>query len=547
MHFLAAPRLGRLALPLAGVAAALALTADADARSTHQPKVDIEFDDGRLKIEGTDAPDKLILRVPAAHPHLLQVDVGDDGRPEAAIRLSKVRSIKVEAEGGHDLVRIDDLPGVTLPLTTMEGGGGNDTLLGGRGVERMLGDGGNDLADGNAGNDAARMGSGDDVFRWDPGDGSDVVEGQSGRDELLFNGANAAEQFSVSANGHRVRYLRDVANITMDLDDVERITTNALGGTDTMTVNDVTGTDLTEITTDYAGAIGGTAGDGAVDRLVVNGTEGADLIDITGDATSTTVSGLKALIRARTTEAQDVLAVNALGGNDKVNASTLPDESMTLAQDGGAGNDELLGGSGVEVQTGGAGHDLVDGNRGNDTGLLGAGDDVFRWDPGDGNDTIEGQDGTDEMLFNGAGIAENIDISANGGRVRFFRDIAAVLMDLNDTERVRFNALGGPDNVVVHDLSGTDAKRIETDLAGALGGATGDGALDRVTVEGTNGNDHMTVVGSNGSATLSGLAAVVALTRAEPADILDVKGLGGADALNSGGLAPGTVDLRFAD
>ena len=52
------------------------------------------------------------------------------------------------------------------------------------------------------------------------------------------------------------------------------------------------------------------------------------------------------------------------------------------------------------------------GDNGNDVALMGAGDDVFQWNPGDGNDTIEGQDGSDTMLFFGANIAENIDIVA---------------------------------------------------------------------------------------------------------------------------------------
>jgi Ca2+-binding RTX toxin-like protein len=33
-------------------------------------------------------------------------------------------------------------------------------------------------------------GPGDDTFVWNPGDGSDTIEGQSGQDTLLFNGAN---------------------------------------------------------------------------------------------------------------------------------------------------------------------------------------------------------------------------------------------------------------------------------------------------------------------------------------------------------------------
>src|SRR5262245_6104018 len=46
--------------------------------------------------------------------------------------------------------------------------------------------------------------------------------------------------------------------------------------------------------------------------------------------------------------------------------------------------------------------------------------------------------------------------STNGGRVRFFRDIASVTMDLNGVERIDFHALGGADNIVINDLSGTD-------------------------------------------------------------------------------------------
>jgi hypothetical protein len=42
------------------------------------------------------------------------------------------------------------------------------------------------------------------TFVWDPGDGSDIVEGQSGTDTLLFNGAAGAEIFAASSNGGRL-------------------------------------------------------------------------------------------------------------------------------------------------------------------------------------------------------------------------------------------------------------------------------------------------------------------------------------------------------
>ena len=45
---------------------------------------------------------------------------------------------------------------------------------------------------------------------------------------------------------------------------------------------------------------------------------------------------------------------------------------------------------------------------------------------------------------------------ATGERALFTRDIANVVMDLNDVEAIDFNALGGADKFVVNDLSGTD-------------------------------------------------------------------------------------------
>ena len=62
--------------------------------------------------------------------------------------------------------------------------------------------------------------------------------------------------------------------------------------------------------------------------------------------------------------------------------------------------------------------------------MLGAGDDTFVWNPGDGSDTVDGQAGSDTLLFNGANVNENIDISANGAHARLFRDVANITMDL---------------------------------------------------------------------------------------------------------------------
>ena len=81
----------------------------------------------------------------------------------------------------------------------------------------------------------------------DPGDGSDVVEGQDGSDTMLFNGANIAERFQLSANGSRLRFTRDIATITMDTDGVETVDLRALAGADTVTVDDLSGTSVTNV------------------------------------------------------------------------------------------------------------------------------------------------------------------------------------------------------------------------------------------------------------------------------------------------------------
>src|SRR6185369_7403215 len=99
--------------------------------------------------------------------------------------------------------------------------------------------------------------------------------------------------------------------------------------------------------------------------------------------------------------------------------------------------------------------------------------------------------------------------AANGGRVRFFRDVASITMDLDDVEHIEFRALGGADAIVVGDLSGTDVTRVDLDLRGPVGG--GDGAADTVTVNATQGADAFGVAGDAGGINVFGLHTTVNL------------------------------------
>jgi Ca2+-binding RTX toxin-like protein len=520
-----------------------AKAANAKAKPKYKkPKVKGHVKKRVLVIIGTSKGETIVLRLKAGNPKRLQVDVGNNGSAEWRFNRNRFNRIVVFAGGGNDVVRIDEANGVftDTEATIISGDSGSDDLRGGSGAERFFGGSGKDAVDGNRADDKAFLGFGDDSFTWDPGDGSDTVEGQAGTDELLFNGAGVAERFDVSANGPRVRFFRDVANITMNLDDVERITTNALGGADSAVVNDMRGTDLKNTVFDLEAAIGGNAGDGQPDSVTVNGTNGNDTVNIAANAGAVDVTGLAAAVKVEHSEAaNDSLIVNALSGTDTVNAGLGLAALIKLAVDGGANNDTINGGDGNDTLRGGAANDAIDGNRGDDTGLLGAGEDSFTWDPGDGSDKVEGEAGTDTLIFNGAGVAENFDFSANGNRLRFFRNVATITMDVDDTERVDLRALGGIDNTVVNDLSATDVKNIELDLETAIGGGAGDGAVDTTTINGSGGNDAITIAPNAGAVDVTGLAAAVKIEHPEAAnDLLNVNGLGGNDTISgSVGLA----------
>jgi Ca2+-binding RTX toxin-like protein len=314
--------------------AASAIKAD---KASHPPKK-AKFKQPKLKhgvltITGTNASDKIALRLKAGKTGILQVDVGDDGSANFSFKRKQIAKIAVNAGAGADRVRIDERNGVFTDRirTRIAGEAGNDTLRGGSGAETLLGGSGNDTIDGNGGKDLALLGAGDDTFVWDPGDGSDTVEGQAGADRMRFNGANVAEHIDLSANGSRLKFSRDVANVTMDTAGVERVDLNAIGGADLVTVNDLSGTGVSAVNVDLAGTLGGASGDGQPDRVVVNGSSGNDAVKVSGDASGVAVSGLSALVALRHQEPGDALAVNGLGGNDTIDASGLAAGSISGA------------------------------------------------------------------------------------------------------------------------------------------------------------------------------------------------------------------------
>src|SRR5215212_3783069 len=131
--------------------------------------------------------------------------------------------------------------------------------------------------------------------------------------------------------------------------------------------------------------------------------------------------------------------------------------------------------------------------------------------------------------------AETATLTANDGRLTFFRVQGNVTMDTNGVETVDDNTLGGTDNVTVDDLSGTDVTQINIDLAGPLG--TGDGAVDNVVINATNGDDDISVAGSGSGVDVTGLATAVSIRHAEATDTLSLNTLAGTDNVLVTGVA----------
>jgi Ca2+-binding RTX toxin-like protein len=271
-------------------------------------------------------------------------------------------NLVVNANGGDDTFTGGNGLGALISLT-VDGGDGNDTITGGDGNDTLIGGGGNDVIIGGRGSDVVLMGAGDDTAVWNPGDGSDVIEGQDGTDRLLFNGSNAAENIDLSANGSRLRLVRDVGGVTMDVDGTELIDVNALGSADTVTVNDLTGTAVTHVGIDLSSPPGSGVGDGQIDNVIVRGTSGDDVITLAGSAADAQVLGLAAQVEVKGLETTDNLTIDAGAGDDVIDGTLL---SFGHTQIGGDGDDVLIGGSGNDTLIGNAGNDLLLGGPGQD-------------------------------------------------------------------------------------------------------------------------------------------------------------------------------------
>ena len=195
-------------------------------------------------------------------------------------------------------------------MAIFNGGPGNELIIGSNQDDTLRGGHGNDTIVGNKGDDIMLGDAGNDRLIWNNGDGSDLMRGGRGYDVTRVNGAvDAGDNFELRGKGGIAEFeRRNLGNFTLNVDDVERFEVNGIGGDDTLTVRDLSATD--------------------VQKVVFLGGRGDDLLNAT-------------------------------------------DAGVSVAAYGGAGHDTLLGSSQDDLLAGGDGNNIYTGGKGADIFVVG--------------------------------------------------------------------------------------------------------------------------------------------------------------------------------
>ncbi|MGD1925036.1 MAG: beta strand repeat-containing protein [Paracoccaceae bacterium] len=367
------------------------------------------------------------------------------------------------SDGGHDVV-VDD------NANTIIGGSGNDTVFLRGGNDSFEAGAGNDRVDLGAGNDTADGGDGLDIlFIGDSNDtltsytvdlasgiatsstgeidqfinfeivtagggadtflgtsGADTVASSGGDDVLILGGGDDVGEAVAGDNRIFGEAGDDSLSGGAGNDTLDGGTGNDTldGGTDTDTIIGGSGNDtLTggkasasspveaqDIQAPVADTFKFAAGDGI--DIITDFDLGVDVIDLQGlgigfvDLNIVDVGGGAQITYDFVTTGQVTLqGISAVGLKE---SDFLLDVSAFPAIVGTFGNDNLLGTSGSDEILALGGSDTVDGGTGNDTFTGGAGADTYRFENGDGIDTItDFEVGTDQIDLRGLGLSYN--------------------------------------------------------------------------------------------------------------------------------------------
>jgi len=297
----------------------------------------------------------------------------------------------------------------------LRGGEGDDLIDGGAGDDILVGDadgqiggsGGNDILVGGAGNDTLVGGGGQDTYLFESGDGIDVIVDAGGEGNRLVFGAGISPKDIVAAVGPNDSL---VIRTGFERDEVQiwNFGTSNLAGShpiDTFEFSDGTIFTYGQLSSAGLSRSGGVGNDhivGTADGDRIYGGEGSDIIQ--GQEGADTLLGEDGGDVLLGGAGNDVLLGGA--GNDVLDGE---DDADVLI--GGAGDDALVGGAGDDVLVGGVGDDQLDGGEGSDT---------YRFNLGDGVDSLfdSGSSADTDTVVFGSGITSgSISLSSQVGQI----------------------------------------------------------------------------------------------------------------------------------
>ena len=366
--------------------------------------------------------------------------------PRSRSSAACIGDVDVRAGRGDDMVLIDETAGVCGAVHRHDP---DDDQRAGRprppprrpGAEDFRGGRGNDVVDGNRGNDTAALGADDDEFIWDPGDGSDTIEGRRRvRPDDVQRRRPATRRSPPSTTVAACASPRNVGNIVMDTDGrrAGRPSTPS-GGSDFVEIDDLARTGVKTIDVDVGADARRRRADGIVDSVFVDGTEGNDDVDHRPAAAgNVSIVGLFTTVNITDAETTDRLLVRRSG---RATTASTPRCSVptrcTSTCSAVTATTSLLGGDGAENVPGRCRRRLRrrqpwqrHRRHGSRTTTSSCGIRATA------ATSSRARDGYDVMTFNGSSGDEIFATTSLGDRMAFTRNLGNIFMDTNDVEAI---------------------------------------------------------------------------------------------------------------
>ena len=387
--------------------------------------------------------------------------------------LNGIEAASLTGGAGNNII---DASAFTAGSVTLDGSGGNDSLVGTINADSLRGGPGTDTLRGNGGNDTLDAGSGNVDRLTANGDNNFTLLNSS-----LTVSSSSNILFTLTLTGF------EEASITGGLGDN---IINASGFTGTVTLNGGSGKDVLVGGPQNDSLVGGSGSDtltgGPGNDFISGGGGDLDRLIETADTNfvlnNTLLAGLGSDILDSIEEA-------SLTGGVSANQIDTTAFSGNVTLDGGPGNDTLTSAVGNDSLVGGGGADLLNAGAGNNTLHGGPGNDSLT--AGAGNDSLDG--GPDDDVLSGGGGSDTIVGGLGTDRIMAAGDVDFTLTD---------NSLAGNGSAT---LSGLELASLtggagnnSFDLQGWTGSATIDGGpgVDALSIAGTAGNDTPTITGS---------------------------------------------------